>query len=87
MSFSPISIFVPLSRRSKSSKAKLSDEQRSRFFEIALVLVRLDQVAPFIINANHGIMCVAVLAGAADCIPGSVRSVIPEPTKRQCITD
>jgi hypothetical protein len=27
-----------------------------RFFEIALVLVRLDHVARFIVNANHGIM-------------------------------
>jgi hypothetical protein len=29
---------------------------RSRFFEIARVLVRLDHVAGIIINANHSIM-------------------------------
>jgi hypothetical protein len=27
-----------------------------RFFEIALLLVRLDHVACFILNANHGIV-------------------------------
>jgi hypothetical protein len=29
---------------------------RSPLFEIALVLVRLDHVACFIVNANHGMM-------------------------------
>jgi hypothetical protein len=29
---------------------------RSRLFEIARVLVRLDHVACFIVNADHGIM-------------------------------
>jgi len=31
-------------------------QQRSRLFEIALVLVRLDHVSGCIENANHGIM-------------------------------
>jgi hypothetical protein len=30
--------------------------QRSRLFEIALVLVRLDHVASVIVNSNHSIM-------------------------------
>ena len=30
--------------------------RRSWFFEIALVFVRFDHVARFIVNANHGIM-------------------------------
>jgi len=30
--------------------------RRSRFYEIARVLVRLDHVARFIVNANHGMM-------------------------------
>jgi hypothetical protein len=30
--------------------------QRSRLFEIAGVLVRFNQVATFIVNANHSIM-------------------------------
>jgi len=30
--------------------------QRLRFFEIALVLVRLDYLASVIVNANHSIM-------------------------------
>ena len=51
----------------------------SPFFEIALVLVRLDHLARRIENPNHGIMRSAVLAGVADCIAGGVRSVIPEP--------
>ena len=55
--------------------------------EIARVLVRFDHVAGRIVNANHGIMCAAVLAGVADCIAGSVRSVLPEPTERQRIGD
>ena len=29
---------------------------RSRLFELALVFVRLDHVARFIVNANHGIV-------------------------------
>ncbi len=53
------------------------------FLKPALVLVRLDHVARFIVNANHSIMRSAVLAGVADCIAGSVRSVIPEPTEWQ----
>jgi hypothetical protein len=35
----------------------LEPEKRPlRFFEIACVLVRLDHVASFIVNANHSIM-------------------------------
>ena len=33
-----------------------------RFFEIALVLVRLDHVASVIVNANHGIMRATIMA-------------------------
>jgi hypothetical protein len=29
----------------------------SALFEVALVLVRFDHVASFIVNANHGIVC------------------------------
>jgi hypothetical protein len=31
-------------------------ENRSQLFEIALLLVRLDHFASFIVNADHGIM-------------------------------
>jgi hypothetical protein len=31
-------------------------EQARRFFELALVSMRLDHAASFIVNANHGIM-------------------------------
>jgi hypothetical protein len=33
-----------------------SSHHTSRLFELALVLVRLDHVASFIVNANHGIV-------------------------------
>jgi hypothetical protein len=45
----------------------------------------LDHVAPRIVNANHGIMCAAVLAGVADCIAGSVWLAIPQATEWQRI--
>jgi hypothetical protein len=32
------------------------EKTRLRFLEIALVLVRLDHIASFIVNANHSIM-------------------------------
>jgi len=33
---------------------------RSRFFEIASVLVRFDHVATSIVNANHGIIALKI---------------------------
>ena len=58
---------------------------RSPLFEIARVLVRLDHVASVIVNANHSIMCAAVMAGVADCVASSVRFVIPQATEWQRI--
>jgi len=40
----------------------------SPLFEIALVFVRLDHVARFIVNADHGIMSSAVGFGVIDYI-------------------
>jgi hypothetical protein len=40
---------------------------RSPLFEIARVLVRLDQVARVIVNANHGIMCVKSVTIRSTC--------------------
>ena len=54
-------------------------------FEIALVFVRFDHLARFIVNPNHSVMGAAELLCVSDCIAGSVRSVIPEPTERQHI--
>ncbi len=34
----------------------ISNVEFSQFFELAIVLVRFDHVASFIINANHGIV-------------------------------
>jgi hypothetical protein len=50
-------------------------------FEVARVFVHFDHDARVIINANHCTMCSAVVAGVADSIAGSVRSVIPQPTE------
>jgi hypothetical protein len=41
--------------------------KNSRLFEIARVLMRLDHVSRFIVNANHGIMA-AVKLGVTDCV-------------------
>ena len=49
-----------------------------RLFEIALVLVCLDQILRGIINANYGIGCAAAVHRVADCI---IRRVIPQPTE------
>jgi hypothetical protein len=51
------------------------------------VLVRLGHIASRVINANHDVMRSAVLAGVADCIAGSVGSVIPQPTEWQRFGD
>src|SRR5215469_9275845 len=37
-----------------------------RLFEVALVLVRLDHVASFIVNANHSVMGTAAVHRVAD---------------------
>jgi len=39
-----------------------------RFFEIALVPVHFDQSASRIVNADHGIMCAAIVLRVFDCI-------------------
>jgi hypothetical protein len=39
-----------------AGKQAIPGQVNSRFFEIARVLVRLDHVASFIVNANHSMM-------------------------------
>ena len=39
-----------------SDKCDVVRAKTSRFFELALVLVRFDDVAHFIVNVNHSIM-------------------------------
>jgi hypothetical protein len=48
------------------------------FFELALVLVRLDHVARLIVNANHSIMRAAAKLGVVD---GVARVLIPQATE------
>jgi len=55
-----------------------------RFFEIALVLVRFDHITRLIVNVNHGIMRPAAVLRVIDC---RARVLIPQSTKRQCVTD
>ena len=49
--------------------------------------MRFNPVASFIVNANLGVIGAAELPCVADCIAGSVRPVIPEPTEWQRIGD
>ena len=55
------------------------------FGEIARMLVRLDHVARFIVNANHGVVRPAAKLRVADCIADRVWLAIPEPAKWQRI--
>jgi hypothetical protein len=43
-------------------------QDRSPFFKITLVFVRLDHIASRIVNANHGIMRMAAMHGIANCV-------------------
>jgi hypothetical protein len=57
-------------------------------FELALVLVRLDHVASFTVNANHGIMCERLKKlCVADYIADRVRLAIPKATEWKRIAD
>jgi hypothetical protein len=47
---------LPASRANDACILWLAARHPSRLFEIALVFVRLDHVARFIVNADHGIM-------------------------------
>jgi hypothetical protein len=58
--------------------------RRSRLFELASVLVRLDRVARCIVNANHSIMRTTAKLCVVDCI---IRLAIPEVTEGQRIGD
>ncbi len=49
------------------------------------MLVRLDHVADFIVNANHGVMLPTALLRVADCVRDGLRPGIPQPTERECI--
>jgi hypothetical protein len=55
-----------------SDKCDVVRAKTSRLFELALVLVRLDHVASFIINADHGVMRtvknLAIGDRIADCV-------------------
>jgi hypothetical protein len=56
-----------------------------RFFEIALVLLRLDQIARFIVNANHSAMRAAAMLRVVDCASDCVWLAVPQPTEWQRI--
>jgi hypothetical protein len=55
------------------------DEKFLRLFEIACVLVRLDHVARFIVNANHSVMWAAIMHRVADGVASRARSTITKP--------
>jgi hypothetical protein len=54
-------------------------------FEIALVRVRLDHVACFIVNANHSAIRAAAMHRVADCAADRVRFAIQKATEWQRI--
>ncbi len=56
-------------------------------FEIARVLVRVDHVARFIVNANHGVMGAAEKLGVTDCVRDCVRIAVPQRTEWQRVAD
>ena len=56
---------------------------RSRLFELARVLVRLDDVASFIINVNHCVVRTAQKLGVVDCTADCVWLAVPQPTEWQ----
>ena len=47
-------------------------------FELASVLVRLNHVASFIVNANHSIVRATVIFRVDDCIRDGIRPTTPE---------
>ena len=51
------------------------------------MLVRLDDVASIIVNANDGIVRSAEKLCVIDGVACRVRSIIPQPTERQHIAD
>jgi hypothetical protein len=62
-------------------------QANSPLFGIARVLVRLDQVAGFIVSANHGGVRAAAMLGEADSVADCVRPGIPQPPEGQRIGD
>jgi hypothetical protein len=51
------------------------------FLKIALVLVRLDQIACRMVNVKHGIMWAAAMLSVSDCIRDGIGIAIPQPTE------
>src|SRR5262249_2677318 len=51
-------------------------ESTLSLFEIALVLLRLDYVASFIVNANHGIFGAAAKRGVIDSVGDCIRLAV-----------
>jgi hypothetical protein len=60
---------------------------RLRLFELAVVLVRLDHIASFIVNANHSAMCAAALLRVPDGVADGIRPIVPKATERECIAN
>jgi hypothetical protein len=57
----------------------------SPLLEIAIVLVRFDHVASFIVNAKNGIVWAAAKLRVVDCVADRIRFAVPQPTERQRI--
>ncbi len=64
-------------KRREQRHASIEACGTSRFFEIALVFVRLDHVSRFIANANHSAMGATAKLCVADCIARRIRFALP----------
>src|SRR5438309_875243 len=80
-------MLMPYLESSASARAAQPIKSTSRLFEIARVLVRLDHVASFTVNANHSIMRAAEKLSVVDRVADCIRLAIPQPTEWQHIGD
>src|SRR5947208_16917423 len=79
------SITLPSQPSSSISQSAVMFQRVAAFcsplFEFARVLVRLDHLARYIVNANHSIMGATAKLRVADCIADCVRLAVPQATK------
>jgi hypothetical protein len=68
-----------------SGKYDVIPAKKSPLFEISLVLVCLDHVAPTIKYPNHSVMRAAEKLSVVDCVIDCVWLAIPQPAEWQCI--
>jgi hypothetical protein len=68
-------------------EASCSQDCKKQQLALESVLVRLDHVASFIVDADHGVMRTAEKLGVADCIADCVWLAVPQATVWQRIAN